>query len=250
MSYNLYEGAQDTYSQLREFVAKTAPDVLCLQETNDWNDGSPSRLDEFGEQVSLPHHIFGDSNTRFKLATFSRAPIVSSQVLTDGFWHAAIKTTVEYEGSTLDVWNTHLNPRGEDNRVAEAGKLVELVDPGRPTIITGDFNSLSSVDAYPDDMAAGLAVQGITKFGTDRLRYDVTRRLTQAGFVDAAAELGTTTSTVPTPANTDMFHAAEMRLDYMFVSGSLVQSLRSATVPKNLLTDVISDHYPVVLDIA
>ena len=54
--------------------------------------------------------------------------------------------------------------------------------------------------------------------------------------------------TVPTPANKDMYHATEMRLDYMFVTDGLARSLRSVQVPKNLLTDVISDHCPLVVD--
>lgn len=247
-SYNLYEGAQDTYSQLQEFVAEQNPDVLCLQEANGWDSGTPSRLEEFGETTGLPHYVFGNSNTRFKLATFSRLPLLASEVVTDGFWHSAVRTTVGYKDDALDVWNVHLNPRGEDERVKEIARLIALTDTNRPTVITGDFNSLSALDQYPDEMLSVLATQGITKFGVDRLRFDVTERLTRAGFVDAANELISATNTVPTPANKDMYHATEMRLDYMFVTKVLARSLGSVHVPKNLLTDVISDHYPLVVD--
>lgn len=247
-SYNLYEGAQDTYSQLQEFVAEQKPDVLCLQEANGWDNGTPSRLEEFGETTGLPHYVFGNSNTRFNLATFSRLPFLASEVVTDDFWHSAVKTTVGYNDDVLDVWNVHLNPKGEDERVREIERLISFSAANRSTVITGDFNSLSALDQYPDEMLSVLATQGITKFGVDRLRFDVTERLAWAGFVDSANQLISATNTVPTPANKDMHHASEMRLDYMFVTDGLARSLGSVRVPKNLLTDVISDHYPLVVD--
>lgn len=249
VSYNLYEGAQDTYTQLQDFLGEQQPDVLCLQEANGWNDGNPKRIDDFGENVGLPHHVYGNSNTRFKLATFLEYAPISSHVRTEGFWHSAIRTTVEYNGSLLNIWNIHLDPKEEDKRVAEVERLLILINPHEQTIITGDFNSLSEADNYPDNLIDKLTAQSIAKFGTDRLRFDVTKRLAEAGFVDAATELGVATNTVPTPANQDANHAVEMRLDYMFVSSGLVKHIKSITVPKTSLTDKISDHYPIVLDI-
>jgi len=40
-----------------------------------------------------------------------------------------------------------------------------------------------------------------------------------------------------------------MRLDYIFVSESLVPCLQSYTVVKNELADKASDHYPVVVEL-
>jgi len=248
-SYNLYEGAQDTYSQLQDFITEQDIDVLCLQEVNGWGVGYPKRIDEFGESIRFPHYVYGDSNTRFKLATYSSIPMLSSRVITEGFWHSSVKTTFEIQDNTLDVWNIHLNPRGEDDRLKEVEQIVAMIDPNQPTIITGDFNSLSEADHYPDDFIDILTAQGITKFGKKRLRYDVTSRLVSAGLVDIAADLGVSTNTVPTPANKDMHHAAEMRLDYMFVSQGLVRAVKSIKVPKTPLTDSISDHYPIIMDL-
>jgi exodeoxyribonuclease-3 len=248
-SYNLYEGAQDTYSQLQQFVQQQALDVLCLQETNEWNAGFPTRIDDFSVRTGFANHIYGDSNTRFKLATFSRLPIISSEVITSGFWHSAVKTTVEHDGEPLDIWNVHLNPQGEDKRITEVEKIISLADARQRVIITGDFNSLSAADKYPDDLFGQLAARGITKFGAHKLHYDVTDRLRKAGFADAAVELGANVSTVPTLANQDAHHAAKMRLDYMFVSSGLAKAIKKIEVPKTTLTNEISDHYPVVLDV-
>ena len=113
----------------------------------------------------------------------------------------------------------------------------------------GDFNSLSRTDEYPEDLISQLAAKGITKFGTTNLKYDVTDFFTEAGLIDVAASLSSRTNTVPTPANQDVYHAAELRLDYMFATQGLARAIKSIEVVKSPLTDVISDHYPIVTHI-
>jgi exodeoxyribonuclease III len=246
-SYNLFEGAQDDLSLLQDFVRQQDIDVLCVQEANGWNDGEPTQLERLAAETGLDSYVYGDSNTRYKLATLSRLPILRSQVYTDGFWHSAIQTTIRHDDETLDFWNIHLNPGDEDSRLAEAAKIVGMIDMAKSAIVMGDFNSLSEADRYPDELISQLTQQGIKKFGTDRLRFDVVDYFTRGGLVDLANELGNRETTVPTPANTDMHHAAKMRLDYMFATRALIGSVSNMAVPKNALTDTISDHYPVVL---
>jgi len=246
-SYNLFQGAQDTIRLLEDFVRENALDVLCLQEANDWQNGTPSQLEAFAAATGLQHYVFGDSNTQYKLATFSRYAISTSQVYTDGLWHSAIRTRIQTPGDETDIWNVHLNPGTEDDRLSEAHLIVPRVDPNVRTAITGDFNSLSETDEYPDTLISELTAQGIEKFGADVLRFDVTNYLSRSGLIDVAAALNKRACTVPTPANRDKFHAARMRLDYMFVTESLMRSVQSIEVPRDTLTDQISDHYPVIL---
>src|SRR5580700_2248271 len=144
VSYNLYEGAQDTYEQLQEFVLEQQPDVVCLQEANGWDQGTPSRMRDFGRSVGLSMYRYGDTNTRFKLATFSRLPILASEMATEGFWHGALRTSFKYHDGVIDVWNAHLSPRDEDQRDQEAAWLLQMTDPRYPVVITGDYNSLSA----------------------------------------------------------------------------------------------------------
>ena len=245
-SYNLYEGAQNTEAELRQFVDEQDLDVLCLQEANGWADGSPTQLEGFANATGLGNRVYGDSNTRFKLATLSKNPIADSEVHTDGFWHSAIHSVVQDGTEPLHIWNVHLNPGNEDQRVAEAKLLMSLIDPDQRALIMGDFNSLSRTDKYPEDLIGELTAKGITKFGTTSLRYDVTDFLTEAGLVDVAASLTSRTNTVPTPANQDVYHAAELRLDYMFATQGLAKAIKRIEVIKTPLTDAISDHYPVV----
>ena len=246
VSYNLFEGAQGNIPLLQDFIRQQGIDAICFQETNGWQAGDPSQLEQTATETGLKDHVFGDSNTRFKLATLSRVPIIESHVYTEGFWHSAIRTTIQDDGEALDVWNIHLNPEDEDSRLAEAAKLIDMIDSEVPAILMGDFNSLSEHDQYPDNLAETLVAQGIRKFGNGRLRFDVTNFFVEHGLVDLAATLGTASTTVPTPANTDMFHATKMRLDYMFATKSVAQKVQEFETPKDALTDAISDHYPIV----
>ncbi|HSX15262.1 MAG TPA: endonuclease/exonuclease/phosphatase family protein [Candidatus Saccharimonadales bacterium] len=249
-THNLFEGAQGTIPLLVQYVREQDLDILCLQEVNGWQDGDPTMLEQFAAMSGLRHYVFGDSNTDYKLATFSRLPFTETEVLRDGFWHCAVRVTVDYGGEPLDVWNVHHDPRSEDGRVPEAAIICGAGKPGRSRVVTGDINSLSRRDKYSPSLLEVLAAQGITKFGTDELLYKVTDYYTSHGFKDAAVELGNLETTVPTPANKDMFHAAPMRLDYFFVTNALVPDVRAISVPKNKLTDKISDHYGAVLTLA
>lgn len=248
-SYNLYEGAQNTQPKLRDFVDEQGLDVLCLQEANGWGDGTPNQLEKFAEATGLKSWVFGDSNTRFKLATLSGNPIVDFEVHTNGFWHSAIHCVIQDGTKPLHIWNIHLNPGNEDKRLAEAKLLMSLIDPEEHTLVMGDFNSLSRADQYPEDLISELTAKGITKFGTTNLSYDVTDYFASAGLVDVAASLASLTNTVPTPANQDAYHAAELRLDYMLATQGLVGAIKGIEVVKSPLTNVISDHYPIVTTI-
>lgn len=244
-TYNLFEGAQDTYTLVKQFVDKHAIDIICIQEANGWQDGNPSKLKDFSCSTGLLHYTFGDSNTRFKLATFSRPPFVNASIITDGFWHAAIASTIRYCGRDLDLWNVHANPQDEESRLKEAEQITKRL--GRNAIVMGDINSLSRSDDYPSSLVDKLSERGITKFGNGSLRFDVTDYFSSHGLVDLAAAVHANVPTVPTPANKDMYHAAEMRLDYMFATNGLLTAIKDISVIKDELTHKISDHYPVVL---
>jgi len=52
---------------------------------------------------------------------------------------------------------------------------------------------------------------------------------------------------VPTPANKDAAHAAELRLDYAFTTPKLARLVTSYQVLKDESTDRASDHYPICI---
>lgn len=165
VSYNLFEGAQNNYDQLKQFIGEYNPDIVCLQETNGWDNGSPSRLERFCKDTGLSHHVFGRGNTVYTLATVSKVPILSSTVHKDGFWHCAVHIKVMFGTEFLNIWNVHLSPVDEISRLAEVKRLIAMINIDENTIVVGDFNSLSREDNYPNALHKELLKLNIIKFG-------------------------------------------------------------------------------------
>jgi exodeoxyribonuclease III len=245
-TYNLFEGAGGSYNRLVEFVREADLDVLCLQEINHWQDNDFARLKDFTDKVLFASYAFGNSNTEYKLATISKRAILDKDLHAEAFWHAALEVRVQLEDTEISIFNVHLDPWQEGSRDKEIARLLAAVDPHRPTIITGDFNSLSRQDNYSPEMLVQLKAKGISKYGTNALEFTVIDRLLQAGFVDVAAAAGNFEPTVPSTFNTDQDHEVPARIDYMFVTPDLAPLVKSVERMKSDLTDSISDHYPLI----
>ncbi len=246
-SYNLWNGAASTYFRLIDFAKDQGFDVLCLQEVNGWQAKDFERLKDFADRADFNTYEFGNSNSEYKMATFSRLPVTFRDVHVEGFWHCAIETRVQAGDTEISIINLHLDPWKEDPRLREIERLLRLIDVSKPTIITGDINSISRQDNLAPEFLAELQKRKVAKYGASELDYRVTDFLTAAGFVDAAVQLGHVETTVPTPFSTEEEHEVPARIDCAYVSSSLVPQLRDFEVIKNSDTDKISDHYPIVL---
>lgn len=252
-SYNLWNGSNETYNRLVDYIKAQHLDVLCLQEVNGWQDDNFAKLNDFMDRAGFTDNEYGNSNSEYKLATLTTLPIISKTVHQEGFWHCIVETHVKVGNIEIVIFNVHLDPWKEEPRVREIEKLLNKVDPSKLTVITGDFNSLSRQDNYPPEFLATLQKRKFYKFGQDTLEYRVTDALTSAGVVDAAAKCNHMDITAPTPygesQNTEEIPVSEMpaRIDYAFVSSSLAPMLKDCIVLKNESTDKISDHYPLLL---
>lgn len=248
LTYNLRNGATDTYDILVDFIKQEKPDIVCVQEANGWTNNDSELIQRFADRTGLKHFSLGNSNTDFKLVTFSKQPIISSQCITEGFWHSALKITVPWNKKQLTVWNIHLDPRTPAHRQEETMRLLSHINqPVEQIIITGDFNSISPADDYSPHLLKNLLAAGIQKFGTEQLSYDAMTAFIDTGLIDTMAAHNSITTTVPTAANQDEAHAIALRLDYFMTSPDVNDSITSVSVIKNHLTNRISDHYPIAL---
>lgn len=68
-------------------------------------------------------------------------------------------------------------------------------------------------------------------------------------MIDVAAHFKDIKYTVPTKASNDPDHATKMRLDYAFVSDSIIGSIAKFNTVHDNSTNIISDHYPLVIDV-
>jgi endonuclease/exonuclease/phosphatase family metal-dependent hydrolase len=138
-----------------------------------------------------------------------------------------LEAEVETESHRLTVFVTHLH-HGEPEalRVAQMETILEhLRACPHPHLLMGDLNDLSPADPdSPPERTEAIAL------------------LLRAGYVDAFQQAGTGPSgTIPVPE-------ASRRIDFIFLSPDLAPSLRSAAVWRHPLTEVASDHYPVMAE--
>jgi exonuclease III len=114
----------------------------------------------------------------------------------------------------------------------------------------GDMNSLSPDDGYDQAIIRGFNDMQLKKFTTDgELRFDAILKILSTEYTDSAVKLKKNKEyTVPTTINEHSAHS-NMRLDYVFLSQSLVSYIQDYKVVKNKLTDRASDHYPVVVEL-
>jgi exodeoxyribonuclease III len=248
-TYNLFEGASASYNRLVEFVRASDIDVLCLQEINGWQDADAQRMRDFTDRGLFVQYAYGNSNTPYKLGTFSKLEFSKTDAYIEGYWHCVVETRITLPGGQqLAILNVHLDPWQEASRVRELDRLLRTIDCTVPTILTGDLNSLSRRDGYGPQMLGDMQRRGITKYGRNELEFGVSDYLEQAGFIDLAAQLGHMQPTVPTASTQDKDHEVPVRIDYLYATPDVAQFVRRAEVVVNDLTNTISDHYPLVID--
>lgn len=250
-SYNVFEGARDTYDLLIEFVKRENLDVLCIQEATGWD---ARKVDDFAENTGLQYKLLGKSNTVCNLATFSRHKIDKnrSRVYRDGLWHCAVQTTIEpaTPGSpAIKLVNFHLNPFSPLHRAREARLIAKLAEGG---IAVGDANNPSQGDAYPSSLAADLAREGNLRYleaDGGGLSFETTDYFTEHGYVDVAAAHEANTNTFPARTDTGEENMHELRLDYFYADQRIAPAIQEIVVIKDDLTARISDHYPSVVTV-
>jgi exodeoxyribonuclease-3 len=252
MAYNIYQGGTGRLPLVIQAIRDANPDVVGISEANGWGERQDARLDEVARATGLSPSGFAKAHTPFDLALLSRPAPRSIRSWNDGLWHAALEAVFEFpqigEMGTLVV---HLDPRDETNRLAELRAIVRRLNSYPNALLMGDLNSLSPDDPYDRDrLLADLRHRKITKFGTEALRFDCITFLQDAGFVDVWTAHGQPFApTVPTPMNEDRHHeGAGMRLDYGFITPSLVPRLLDTSVFRTPATERASDHYPLMID--
>jgi exodeoxyribonuclease-3 len=248
MTYNIYDGAAKTLENVIDIVNAEAPDFLSLNEANGFDLHYNLLLKEFAHKTGFKYYHLekcGDGDD-YHVAVFSKIPY-RLQMAVHPVSRAAIVTVLSTQLGEIVICGTHLSPHSEDVRIRELRLILHALSPYEHKIILGDLNSLSQKDSYPDSIVENFTHGQLRKFTTNnKIRYELINSLADDGFNDVAALFESrSTNTVPTPVNTDTSHS-KMRLDYIMVSDSLKSLLREYAVIKNDLSDISSDHYPVV----
>lgn len=249
MTYNILEGAADRTSEVVDVINKAKPDVLLINEANNFDLNDDQILHSFADLVGLPNfYLDKDNDPSYHVAIFSKVPFIKIQVLKPVL-RGMISGTLPYDSESITIVALHLNPFSEDERIKEVRLLLNIIQKEPRLVVMGDFNALSANDIFTDKQLQSLPESFKNKFAKHgALQYDVYEFLAGYGLIDIALQAGDLGSTIPTQIGNTAH--PPVRLDRALVSPSLAPHVTHYEVIKNISTSRASDHYPVVIDIS
>lgn len=241
MTYNILVGAEEREPFIRDIISSQEPDVVAIQEAND-RQAIETLARELGMRL-----VLAAGASPYHLAILTRLPIRRQAThFPVEMSKGAVEVEVDWQGQLVRVFNTHFraNPDQEQMRVAEVDALLKLTGPASdaPTLLLGDFNSLSPVDQFtPDDEMTDDDVAFAE--GAYSLPRLVIPRVLSAGYVDLfrarRPDAPGYTAKTPTPV---------ARIDYLFASPSLAARAVFCDRIESPLVILASDHMPVRAD--
>lgn len=209
-------------------------DILCLQETTPQSEQFlKGRL---GERYPYFHSVAHDGRyaaERFVFAANIKLDDLTFHPPEDGLF-GFYAATFRHGGDDVRIVNVHLTPfrfkKGggiraamaalsstEEQHAKEIEFIVKAIDTSQPTIIVGDFNSLSE--------------------------FNAPKRLRQLGLVDSFASVNADADTHPTWHWPTKPLPLALRIDYVFCTRHF-RTVESKIIPRGG-----SDHYLVVSEL-
>ena len=256
LTYNILEGAvspfggvDNRFNLVVQIVQSSKADVVALQECTDWEKNESALLRRFESAVDMRGAMVVTQG--FPLAIMIRPglKIISARATTEGFWHGVLDVLMDDQsGSQIRFLATHLHPRNTTKKLAEIRRVIRHHHLGERTVLMGDLNSISHLDdVLPEDLSEPTFIRH-SRDGT--LDFRVTELLEASGFVDTYVACGKDGPkyTIPTPG-ADKSDFTPARLDYIFVSSEIENSVVSSHIIDDDLTRRASDHFPLLLEL-
>lgn len=167
-----------------------------------------------------------------------------------GFHHGALH--VKIEGIHYII--VHLSPLSAEKRKEEAQRLMDYLDKeeilgNQDVVILGDFNAHSIEDADYMDKIELISHYDEKNLVDGRFDFQTIGTLTNYGFVDAYSFVTGDEELKHVTYPTDNKETRGERIDFIMVSESLAPLLNQGDILMNPDTDVISDHYPVMVEL-
>jgi endonuclease/exonuclease/phosphatase family metal-dependent hydrolase len=247
------DGVDDRRAQAQiELISCLKPDVFLMQEAKGFEAGGNALMYALEERIGMRGFLANAPRTGQNIAIFIRDPLKALSFEADGtnFHHtlATLKVKLPDSDRPLTLISAHLCPNGPAVRRREAAYLAVQAAPEAYALITGDFNSASPHDPEPEGFD-GLPSHHRARYLAEDLRSadrSVLAHLEAAGWVDVGHALDKEiTPTVPTAAFVGTEFAV-MRCDYVLATPALAAGACHYEVIRTPLTDMASDHYPVV----
>ena len=249
-SYNILYGGENRLKRISGVIKKINPDICGILEAVNWQN-KKDYYKKFAKNLGYDFYTLAVANSKYNIAVFSKIPLKIKSIK-EGIRHTILKAEIKigpFKG--VDIFFVHFSPISEDARLLEMEKLLKHIGKDSQAVIMGDFNSLSSNDPYnKKNLLKTFQKKNIAKFGIDKLRFDVIKKIETSGLTDAVKYLKTPFMfTTPTLSNKDINHIANIRIDYAFLTKNIIKYLKKIEVFKNSINEKASDHYPLYIEL-
>lgn len=261
LSYNVLFGLQKdstvNIERYKQFVKSLDPDIVATQEMNGWTQKT---LEELANSYGHPYAL-QSKEEGFPVALTSKTPMVNFKKVTENMWHSYIYAKVR----GLHLFVIHFSPFSYTKRLEEVNNIIAQtleIPKEEPILIMGDFNSLVETDAAQYDQKILEAMKSqeqqhahIRNLNNGQIDYSVLGRLTEAGFKDSYRLLNDNfVGSVPTKKDgkgnwKKNNGGAQKRIDFLWCNEAASKLITKSEIVKNNMTDVISDHYPVYVEL-
>ena len=252
ISYNIFNGfdwGKDIERRARfiNWVKNQDPEVLAMQELNNFTKES---LTDLAKEWGHPYaEIIKEDG--YPVGLTSKKPIIVKNKIIENIGHGLLH--VETYG--FDFLVTHLNPSNAKKRRVEAKSILEYIESKKLVnfILMGDMNAHSPMDAtYLEKNATGLL-----KNQDGRFDYSVISTFLSYPLFDVCREYVATDkrATFPTPIlmgvskHKKVRSKMEERIDFIFVTKSILDKVVDAFIFNEGDTEYLSDHYPIAVDL-
>jgi endonuclease/exonuclease/phosphatase family metal-dependent hydrolase len=253
MSYNVLHGfrnfdppfdlEKDRLEAVQKVVRAEKPDVLGITEAC---FGSPSQFGIFMDYARLfnfQYFKYCPSKREWGSALLSQYPISNARAVANENG-SGIEAEILKEGGVVNVGLVHPRFDATENEKIKYVKAF-LAKQKKRQIILGDFNAISDKDTY--DRAT--LIREYRKFDSDAehsvdkyLERKLIPYLRSRGLIDALQSVNSHKPTIPTKGYG--YAKTNMRIDFIFHTLDL--RVIDAKTIKNKMTDMASDHYPIV----
>lgn len=261
VSYNILNGFdwgkdKDREARFINWVKDVKPDILALQELCGFTEDSLLKL---GKSWGHSYAAIVKENG-YPVGITSNRPIEVKNKILENVGHGLLH--VETYGYQILV--THLNPSNLTKRELEAETISNYVSSlnTEKYILMGDMNSHSPADAdYLETHAVNLISNygGLTSTNLrgGELDYAVAAKFLSFPMIDICRKFVAPEkrTTFPTPilmtvsTNPDIRKRSNERIDFIFISPEMSKSVTDAFIFNEGVTDYISDHYPIGMDL-
>lgn len=262
LSYNVLYGLTrgedpENIDRYVSFVTDLQPDIVATQEMNGWTQKT---LEELAKRYGHPYAL-QSKEEGFPVALTSKTPLVNFRKVTENMWHSYIYAKVQ----GIHIFVIHFSPFSYQKRLEEVTDIIAQaneIPQNEPVLIMGDFNSMAASDSahYNHELVASMHRREeqhahIRNLNNGNIDYSVLGKLEEAGFKDSY-KLFTDefTGSMPTFKDgngkiSENKTSTPRRIDFVWCNAIAAKYITKSIVLKNESTDVISDHYPVYVEL-